>query len=121
MRFTSTPGEFFRKNEAFKDMVMGHMAQDIEVALKSSSGMPVKTGNMKSQTRHFKSATSQYRVEVDVEYAAYQERGSRADGSRVVRHYTTGGTSKGFFKRAINNVLSHRDSYLEEARRAVGL
>lgn len=35
-----------------------------------------------------------------VPYAAYQERGARADGSHVVRHYTTPGTGKDFLKNA---------------------
>lgn len=38
-------------------------------------------------------------------YASYQERGSRADGSRVVRNYTTPGTSKGFAKKGIDQAV----------------
>lgn len=131
-KFTSKAPAFFRKNSAFIDMVMGRMAMHIEVALKTTAGMPVSNtkasgnkrgggGHMKSETRHFRSATGGFRVEVDKEYAAYQERGARRDGSHAVKNYSTPGTSKGFFKRAINSVMLDRDNYIEEAKRAVGI
>lgn len=41
-----------------------------------------------------------------VPYASYQERGSRADGSYVVKHYTTPGTGKDFAKNAVKKTLS---------------
>lgn len=112
---------FMPKHEAFKDMVQGHMAQDIEIALKTSAGMPVLHGVMKGQTRSFKNQRNQWRVEVDTAYAAYQERGRRKDGTRVVRHYHTAGTSAGFFMRAINGVIKNRNQYVKEAARAVGI
>ena len=133
MSFISKRSEFGHKNAAFVDYVQGHMAMDIEVALKTTAGMPVSNtkasgnkrgggGHMKSETRHFRSTlTNGWRVEIDKAYAAYQERGMRADGSHIVKHYTTAGTSKGFFKRAINTVIQHRQSYIQEAKRAVGL
>lgn len=45
-------------------------------------------------------------------YASYQERGSRADGSHVVKSYTTPGTGKDFAKNAVKETLSHvKDFY----------
>lgn len=120
-RFISKSGDFFRKNAAFKDMVQDHMAQDIEVALKTRSGMPVRHGIMKGSTHHFRSPRGGYRVEIDIAYAAYQERGRRADGSHVVRNYTTAGTSSGFFARAIGSVMRNKMRYFDEARRALNL
>lgn len=119
--FKSNRSTFNNKNHAFKDMVQGRMAADIEVALKTTAGMPVKTGAMKSETRHFRSPKGGFRVEIDKAYAAYQERGMRADGSHAVRHYTTGGTGKGFFRRAIDGVVKNRDNYIKEAKRALNL
>ena len=47
-----------------------------------------------------------------VPYASYQERGSRADGSHIVKHYTTSGTGKDFAKNAVKGTLSHvKDFY----------
>lgn len=119
--FTSKRGEFLRKNDAFKDMVQGKMAMDIETFIKMSSGIPVKTGNMKSQVRHFKNDDGHWRVEADAAYSAYQERGARADGSHRVRNYSTPGTSAGWFKRAIDSIVSHKETYIMEARRALNL
>ena len=39
-------------------------------------------------------------------YAQYQERGMRADGSHVVKHYTTPGTGKEFAKNAVKKVVT---------------
>lgn len=119
--FKSSRGDFHRKNEALKDMVIGRMAADIERVIKTTAGTPVKTGNMKSQVRHFKNARNQYRVEADAAYSAYQERGARADGTHRVRKYTTAGTSAGWFRRAIDNVTRNKQSYISEAKRALNL
>lgn len=121
MTFISKRAEFNRKNAAFVDMVQGHMAGDIERHLKTDAGMPVKIGAMKSETRHFRSPSGGFRVEIGKGYAAYQERGMRADGTHRVRHYTTGGTSSGFFRRAIDKVIQGRQHYLQTAKRALGL
>lgn len=40
-----------------------------------------------------------------VPYAAYQERGMRADGSHVVRRYTTPGTGSRYLQNAFESVL----------------
>lgn len=39
-------------------------------------------------------------------YAAYQERGSRADGSHVVRNYTTPGTGPHYAANAVEEVMN---------------
>lgn len=119
--FKSDRGSFNSKHTAFIDMALGRMAMTVEIALKTSAGMPVKTGNMKSQTRHFKNKVGNWRTEIDVEYAGYQELGRRRDGSRVVRNYSTSGTSAGFFMRAIDIMFRQRDGLIMEAKRAVQL
>jgi hypothetical protein len=101
------------------DMVMGHMAMDIEVMIKTGGQTPVDTGTMKSQTRHFRSPKGGFRVESDVEYAAVQEAGER-NGIKF-RNYTTAGTGPHWFKGAIAKVWENRENYLEVARKAVGL
>lgn len=40
-----------------------------------------------------------------VPYAAYQERGMRFDGSRVVRNYTTPGTGSRYLQNAFESVI----------------
>lgn len=123
--FSSKRDSFSRNNAAFKDMVQGRMAMDIEVAIKTSAGTPVKTGAMKADVRHFKNENGQYRVEADKEYSAVQEAGMRMSGkgapTKRFTHYSTTGTKYGWFKRAIDSVTRRKDTYILEARRAVGL
>ena len=119
--FKSTRAEFNRKHAAFKDMVMARMAMDVEVAIKTTAGTPVKTGGMKSEVRHFKTPAGAWRVEAGKAYSAYQERGARADGSYRVRKYSTGGTSAGWFMRSINGMLKNRSQIIAQTRKAVGL
>lgn len=130
--FKSNRGGFMKKNDAFLDMAMGRMAMLVEVALKTTAGMPVSNtkasgnsrgggGHMKSETRFFKNGRGKWRTEVDKQYAAYQERGARQDGSHPVRNYSTPGTSSGYFRRAIDTLDRQRDSVIHEARVAVGL
>jgi len=124
-KFTSKRGDFLRKNDAFMDMVTGHMAIDLERGLKSTSGMPVKTGRMKASARSFRNSRGNHRVEINAEYAATQEVGQRKTGvgapTKKFDNYTTAGTSSGFFRRAVNSVLGRRSSYIEEAAKALNL
>lgn len=53
-------------------------------------------------------------IEWRVPYASYQERGSRYDGSHVVRHYTTPGTGKEFAKKSVNKVLMNVAKYYDQ-------
>lgn len=124
--FVSKRSEFNGKNRAFKDMLLGHMAMDIEVFIKDgTAGTPVKSGDMKAETRHFKNRTNSWRVESGKEYSAVQEAGIRLTGkgapTRRFRNYTTPGTSAGWFARAIDMVNRNKESYIQEARRGVGL
>lgn len=123
--FTSKREAFERNNAAFKDMVQGRMAMDVEVAIKTTAGTPVKTGAMKADVRHFKNEKGGWRVEAGKEYSAVQERGQRLSGAgaptKHFTNYTTAGTSAGWFKRAIDQVERRKEQYILEARRAVGL
>ena len=44
-------------------------------------------------------------------YAAYQERGMRADGTHVVKNYTTSGTGKDFAKNAVKETLKQVEKF----------
>ena len=123
--FKSNRGSFFRTNDQFVDMVTGHMAQDIEVAIKATAGTPVKKGMMKAMVRHFRAMNGKFRVEAGAEYSAVQEAGIRLSGPGAptarFTHYTTPGTSAGWFGRAILSVVRNRQNYISEAARALNL
>lgn len=124
-KFTSKRSAFNRTNDAFMELVKSRMSMDIEVAIKTTSGMPVKTGGMKAEVRHFKNENGDWRTEAGKEYSATQEAGRRMTGkgapTKKFDNYTTAGTSAGWFHRAIASVLRVRDTYIEEASKAVGL
>lgn len=44
-------------------------------------------------------------------YAAYQEMGMRADGTHVVKNYTTPGTGKDFAKNAVKKTLKQVEKF----------
>ena len=46
-----------------------------------------------------------------VPYASYQERGSRADGTHVVKNYTTPGTGKDFAKNAVKKTIKQVEKF----------
>ncbi len=119
-KFTKNRAGFLRKNDQLVDMVGAHMAQDIEVVLKTGGKTPVDTGDMKGEMRHFKRARGKYRVESPKEYSATQEKGQRR-GSRPFSKYTTPGSGKGFFDNATGSIVRNRNSYVDEVARAVRL
>lgn len=119
-RFTSNRSAFLRKNSQFVDMVGAHMAQDVEVAIKTGGRTPVDTGDMKAEVRHYKLRRGTYRVESPKEYSAPQEKGIRA-GSRPFSNYTTPGTGKGWFQDAVGTIVRNANSYVDEVKRAVRL
>lgn len=123
--FKSNADEVMRVTRVLVDMIQGRMAMDIEIATKTSSGMPVKTGGMKSEVRSFKTGEGKWRVIAGKEYSAVQEAGVRLSGkgapTRPFTNYTTSGTGPGWFNRAIMSVVKNREQYVQEAKRALGL
>lgn len=118
MKFTSDRREFLRKNNQLVDMVGAHMAQDIEIGIKTGGRTPVKSGDMKGEVRHFKQGRGRYRVESPKEYSATQEKGIRR-GARAFTNYTTAGTGKGWFEGNVNAIVKNGNSYVDEVARAV--
>jgi len=114
-KFVSNRTKFNSRNRDFKEMATAHMAQDIEILIKTGR-TPVKTGNLKSLVKH-RRTTNGYRVESNADYSAVQELGIRR-GARAFTNYTTAGTGKGWFKFAIDKVESKKESYIREASRS---
>lgn len=123
--FTSKRKDFLRTNSSLKDMVIGAMALDIDRFIKISAGTPVKTGDMKAETRAFKTREGQWRVESAKEYAAVQEAGVRKSGPGAptarFEHYTTPGTGAGWFQRSIDAITKDGNRYVDAAAKAMGL
>lgn len=78
----------------------------------SNPHTPMKTSQLrrdisKSVNIHTYTGTIIWRVP----YASYQERGSRYDGSHVVKNYTTPGTGKDFAKNAVKKTMTHVEDF----------
>lgn len=54
-------------------------------------------------------------IEWRVPYASYQERGMRADGTHVVKHYTTPGTGKEFAERSVKETMKNFGEIAKQA------
>lgn len=79
---------------------IGDLANDI---LEHSRNLaPFKKGALRSQSDTTTTAPLKWAVRYKVEYASYQERGARRDGSHKVRKYTTSGTGSKFLERGAN-------------------
>lgn len=120
MRITNRHRAAIAKSAMATDMALAHMAQDIEIGIKTNGRTPFQKGALRGETYHEKKRVGKYEVIAPVEYAAVQEAGVRA-GAAPFSNYTTAGTGKGWFREAVNKVVTHGDQYFKEAHRAVAL
>lgn len=85
------------------DQELGRKAALVEI--KAKARVPVDKGLLQSSGNHRRIRFGRFRIEFNKEYAAYQERGMRRDGTRVVKRYTTPGTGKDYLKSAAAEVI----------------
>jgi len=91
---------FVRANEAAMERALERMGNDIFVL--SQFKVPFLNGDLKNSGEHVRMGRLHRRIRYGEKgaqgYASYQHRGMRADGSRIVRKYTTSGTNKKFLE-----------------------
>ena len=87
----------------------------LDVKLISKVKVPYKAGTLQGSCVKQKLSRTHHQVIYDTDYASYQERGSRKNGTRVVKNYSTPGTSKGFLKQAGVQVSKNALSYMKQA------
>jgi hypothetical protein len=80
------------------DDALGSAARDTQVDAKAHA--PFQKGALRSYSDNNRQGNLHWRVSFDMEYAAYQERGARRDGSHRVRKYSTSGTGAHFLENA---------------------
>lgn len=89
---------FKRANENAMERALARMRNDIFVL--SQFKVPFKDGELKSSGDQKQMGRLHHRVlygeQGAQDYASYQHRGMRKDGSRLVKRYTTAGTGKHF-------------------------
>lgn len=113
VRIVDKAKEFMSANTETLDTALARMAQDIKILAIARS--PYKSGALQRTADAKTDGKLKHRVVFDKEYASYQERGSRADGSHVVRKYSTPSTGKNFLKDAGQSVAERAINYLVQA------
>lgn len=113
LKITNKIKQFIIQNERALDIGLDNMSKDIEVLGKMR--VPYKEGDLMDEIKAKRVGRLRYKVVVDKEYAAYQERGKRKDGSRVVRKYTTPSTGKNFLSKSGDQVGGKASDYFKQA------
>lgn len=96
------------------DAGLGMMADDIEKM--AAFKVPVDTGKLARYIKKFRVSWNHWKVTVNLDYAEYQERGARADGSRPVRNYSRPGSGPHFLEDAVNIASGRMASYFIKAK-----
>lgn len=103
------------------DMTVKIMAQDIKRV--SMSHAPVLDGELKQTAEIEKVRDGRYKIWYDrygdLEYAAYQERGSRYDGSRKITRHTRAAATIHFLENAGDRIANSAATYLKAHLRKV--
>ena len=101
------------KLKAAIPIAIRQMMEDIkQIADKTT---PYKTGMLRGSVSKTLLSPTHGRMVWNMPYAAYQERGMRADGSHIVQNYTTPGTGKEFAQQAIERVKDNGAEYIRKA------
>ena len=80
----------------------------MEVKKNAMFTTPLKKGDLSTQV-FVRSQGNVATITWEMPYASYQERGMRADGSHVIKNYTTPGTGPHFAYNAVHDTLSNFD------------
>jgi hypothetical protein len=75
-----------------------------DVLIKAKTKAPYKKGGLRSQSDTRQTRPLSQRISFWIEYARYQEFGG--DGKKIVRNYSTPGTSKGYLKSSGDEVAA---------------
>lgn len=113
VRIESHAAEFAAKVARRNDVALGNMAEDIEMI--AAFYGPVLNGRLIKSIKKKRLSSTHWQVRVDLPYAAYQERGMRYDGTRVVKKYSTPGTGAHYLERAGRSVSSKVSQYFSRA------
>lgn len=106
---------FTRMNEQAMERALARMRNDIFVL--SQFKVPQKDGTLRASGEQKQMGRLHHRVQYGEkgaqEYAAYQHRGRRLDGSHVVKRYTTAGTQKNYLSDSGKIIASKASSYFK--------
>ena len=97
------------RNENANTLIIRQMLEDTWTF--ANPVTPLKTGHLRSAVDKRMIDNKSGYIEWNTPYASYQDRGMRADGSRVIRNHTTPGTHERFASEAVSKVLARLPYY----------
>lgn len=107
---------FNQINEQGMELALQRMRQDIFVL--SQFKVPKKDGTLQGSGKQEKKGRLHHRVsygeDAAQDYAGYQHRGMRLDGSHIVRKYTTAGTQKDYLGESGAIIASKASNYFKQ-------
>lgn len=110
-KFVDKSKEFTNKLSKNVDTMLSAMGVDIIRLSKQKVPVSAGGGHLQSSGIIKKKATNVYQIQYNKKYAAYQHRGMRKDGSRVVNNYTTSGTGAKFLSDPAEEIINKKKSY----------
>lgn len=110
---------FLLKKDLANLAALETMAADIERT--SKQVVPAKQGYLRSRGGHTQDGAMRFIIFYIAAYAAYQEFGQRADGTHVVKIYTTGGTGKNYLRGSARKIVDQAPVYFKAANEAASL
>lgn len=113
MKVVNNMPRFYRSNTEMMGGALSRMGRDIINI--SKIRVPFREGDLMKSAEDVKVSALHHKVLYNEEYAGYQERGKRKDGSRKVRNYSTPGTGKDFLKGAGKQVKQNVLNYFKQA------
>jgi flavin-binding protein dodecin len=120
-RVVNKMGSFNRSNEQAMERALARMRQDIFVL--SQFKVPEKDGTLRRTGKQSVIARLHHRIAYGEngaeDYAGYQHRGMRADGSHRVKNYTKAGSQKNYLSESGGIIATKASSYfMQEATKA---
>lgn len=100
---------FAKHLEGVADTLLSAMG--VDVIRLSKQQVPVDQGQLSASGLLDKVGHLHYRIKFNKKYAAYQHRGSRRDGSRVVRNYSYPGRKKNYLLDPAKTIWGNRRAY----------
>ncbi len=109
VKITNNIGKFGRKVDSNVNVLLS--ALGVDILRLSKQQVPLKKSQLQSSGILQKVADKKYKIVYNKEYASYQHRGGRKDGSRTVRNYTYPGKKSHYLLDPAQTILEQIKSY----------
>ena len=113
LKVVNNIGKWRDKKQSALDTLLSAMGVDVLRLSKQQVPVAAGGGQLQSSGIIKKDGFLHYKIQFNKEYAAYQHRGSRRDGSRVVRNYTYPGKKSKYLSDPGRTIWNNKKSYIK--------